>query len=88
MVESLAVGTPVIACTGSCLEEAGGEGALYVGPDDVEGYVAAAKRLLSDRTLRDRLADKGLRHAKKFSAENFAKQTMARHTRAILDFTL
>lgn len=88
VVESLAVGTPVIACTGSCLEEAGGDGAIYVDPDDVEGYVAAANRLLSDRTLRDRLADKGRRHAKKFSAENFAKQTMACYTRAILDFNL
>jgi hypothetical protein len=33
-LEALASGTPVIAATGSCLEEAGGPDSLYVQPDD------------------------------------------------------
>lgn len=88
VVESLTAGTPVIACTGSCLEEAGGEGAIYVGPDDVEAYARAADRILNHPGLRDRLADKGRRYVKRFSADNFAKQTMAAYTKAILDFNL
>lgn len=88
VVESLTAGTPVIACTGSCLEEAGGDGAVYVDPDDTEAYVEAARNILEKRGFRDKLAEKGLRHVKKFSADNFAKQTMACYTRAILDFNL
>ena len=88
VVESLTVGTPVIACTGSCLEEAGGDGALYVAPDDITGYVEAANKILSHPGLRDRLSDKGRRYVKRFSADNFAKQTMAAYTKAILDFNL
>ena len=36
IVEALSAGVPVIASTGSCLEEAGGEHSIYVDPDDVE----------------------------------------------------
>ena len=88
VVESLSVGTPVIACSGSCLEEAGGEGALYVDPDNVEAYVRAALDILEKKGLREKLSEKGRRHVKKFTADNFAKQTMACYTRAILDFNL
>ena len=37
IIEAIAMGLPVVACTGSCLEEAGGPDSLYVAPDDAEG---------------------------------------------------
>lgn len=40
VVESLTVGTPVVAATGSCLEEAGGDGAVYVNPDDADSLAS------------------------------------------------
>ena len=43
IVEALSAGVPVIASTGSCLEEAGGEHSIYVDPDDVEGMANAMK---------------------------------------------
>jgi len=88
VVESLTAGCPVVAATGSCLEEAGGEGALYVDPDDVDGYVDAARMLLDDAGRRGRLADAGRRHVRRFSAENFARATMACYNKAIIDFAL
>lgn len=88
VVESLTVGTPVVAATGSCLEEAGGPGALYVSPDSVEEYAEAARRLLDDSYLRKKTAEAGARHVRRFSAENFAKATMAVYNKAILDFCL
>ncbi len=88
VLESISVSTPVIACTGSCLEEAGGEGAVYVGPDDAEAYVAAARKILGEQYFRDRLAEKGRRHAKRFSPENFTSNIMKTYNKAILDFTL
>lgn len=84
VVESLSMGTPVIAATGSCLEEAGGEGAVYVNPDDVTAYTEAALHLLDDRVFYDKTVRLGLKHIRRFSAENFAKSTMACYKKAIL----
>lgn len=86
VVESLTVGTPVIAATGSCLEEAGGRGAVYVNPDDVDAYVEAAARLIDDRVYNDKLAGLGRRYVRRFSADAFAKATMATYNKAIIDF--
>lgn len=88
VVESLTVGTPVIAATGSCLEEAGGRGAVYVNPDDVPAYVEAAQRLIDDRVFNDKLAGAGQRHVRVFSAENFARETMAAYNKAIVEFLM
>jgi len=88
VLESLSVGTPVIACTGSCLEEAGGEGAVYVNPDDAEAYAAAANKILSEYNYRDCLARKGLRHAARFTPAAFASAIMKTYAKAILDFSL
>lgn len=84
VVEALTMGTPVIAATGSCLEEAGGEGAVYVDPDDVAAYVGAAQRLLDDRVFHDKKVRLGRRHVAQFSADNFAKATMACYQKAFL----
>lgn len=46
VIEAINSGTPVIAATGSCLEEAGGPGALYVRPDFPNEFADAASRLL------------------------------------------
>lgn len=85
VVESLSCGTPVIAATGSCLEEAGGKGALYVGPDDVDAYVDAARRLLDDNYLHGKLADAGRRHVRRFSLAEMARLTMATYRKALID---
>ncbi|MGM9845348.1 MAG: glycosyltransferase family 4 protein [Muribaculaceae bacterium] len=84
VVESLTAGTPVIAARGSCLEEAGGDGAIYISPDDADELTAAAAALLSDSYKRQRLADRGRRHAKRFSASDFARLTMHTYTKALL----
>lgn len=85
VAESLTVGTPVIACTGSCLEEAGGDGAIYVNPDDVRSYTEAALHLLDDKVFYDIKARQGLRHVRRFTADAFAKATMACYRKAIID---
>lgn len=46
IIEAIAAGLPVVACTGSCLEEAGGPSCLYVDPDDAEGMAAAVLSVL------------------------------------------
>lgn len=88
LVESLSVGTPAIACTGSCLREAAGEGAIYVRPDDVQGYAEAASAILAHAHVRDRLKAKGARHVARFTPTALAEATMQTYTKAILDFSL
>lgn len=88
VVESLSCGTPVLAAKGSCLEEAGGPGAIYVDPSDTDEYAEAACKLLDSRFLREKMAEAGRRYVRRFSAENFAKATMAVYNKAIIDFCL
>ena len=45
IIEAVSMSLPVVGCTGSCLEEAGGPDNLYVSPDDAEGMAAAIRQL-------------------------------------------
>ncbi|WP_298356954.1 glycosyltransferase family 1 protein [Runella sp.] len=74
IVEALHSGVPVIAATGSCLEEAGGEGGLYVNPNDTNELAQKLQLLWQDEGLRQRLSAKGQTHVKQFAAENIAKK--------------
>lgn len=77
VIEAINSGTPVIAATGSCLEEAGGPGALYVSPDSPEEFASAASRLLFDSNLRHSMVAAGREWTQKFSRTNFASGIMA-----------
>lgn len=76
IIESINAGTPVIACTGSVLEEAGGPGAVYVDPDDAEAYAEAAKRIMDDEDYRRRLVSSGQEYVQRFTHENMANRIM------------
>ncbi len=53
IIEAIQSGTPVIAATGSCLEEAGGPNSIYVSPDDESELAHAINHLLvADNTER------------------------------------
>lgn len=86
VIESLSCQTPVIAATGSCLEEAGGKGAFYVDPDNVEQYVEAAKLLIDNAYQRSRLVSNGLQQIKKFSKIYFARDTMKVYEKTLKAF--
>ncbi|AFK03567.1 glycosyl transferase group 1 [Emticicia oligotrophica DSM 17448] len=74
IVEALHSGIPVVAATGSCLEEAGGEGALYANPLDVNDLSGKIHEVLSSESLQKALVQKGQEHIQQFSSENIAKQ--------------
>lgn len=73
MLEALAAGVPLIAATGSCLEEAGGPGAIYVDPDDVEAFADAARKLLSGPMLCEEMVARGRQYIRRFATENFGR---------------
>jgi len=66
VVEALESGRPVIAATGSCLEEAGGPDSLYVDPDDPSDMVQAIHALLSDPAATRQMALAGKEYALRF----------------------
>ncbi len=67
ILESITCGTPAIGCTGSCLEEAGGKGGLYVDPDDEIALAEAINSVIEEGALRTQLIEEGARHAEKFT---------------------
>lgn len=77
IVEALSAGIPVIAATGSCLEEAGGSHSIYVGPDDVAGMAEAMKRVMSDEKLRDEMIEEGKAYVVRFDPKRLADEMNA-----------
>lgn len=80
IIEAIHSGLPVVAATGSCLEEAGGPDSIYVHPDDVEAMVAALKRLLGNIDLRQKMIERGRTFVCSFAEEKQAQQLMEIYT--------
>ncbi len=72
IIEAISSGIPVVAKTGSCLEEAGGDGAIYVDPDDSKALAGAIAELISNPTLRASKIAAGAKHIEQFRAEKIA----------------
>ncbi|MHB1318700.1 MAG: glycosyltransferase family 4 protein [Anaerolineae bacterium] len=83
VLESLACGTPVVACHGSSLEEVAGPGGLLVNSADPDALSEALRSLALDDGLHDQLAQAGLAHARTFSWDRTARET-ARAYREVL----
>jgi glycosyltransferase involved in cell wall biosynthesis len=74
IVESLHSGIPVIAATGSCLEEAGGPNGIYVNPQDFMGFAEKITQILTNPTLAKQLVTAGQSHIQQFSSASIAKK--------------
>ena len=72
IVEALHSGVPVIAATGSCLEEAGGNGALYADPTNINDLADKMMTVLANKDLQKTLVEAGQKHVQKFAAERIA----------------
>jgi len=66
VLEAMACGTPVVTSNVSALPEVAGNAALLVDPTSVEQIAEAIERLVNDRSLRERLSQKGLARAADF----------------------
>ncbi|WP_345953192.1 glycosyltransferase family 1 protein [Mucilaginibacter sp. PAMB04168] len=77
VLEALHSGTPVIAATGSCLEEAGGPDSVYVDPDNEHDLAKKINRVWNMPALRQNMALKGFEYCHNFDDEKLAGQLMA-----------
>jgi glycosyltransferase involved in cell wall biosynthesis len=76
VLEALNSGTPVIAATGSCLEEAGGPDSLYVDPDNDADLAAKISSVLADDKLRQTMVTKGRAYAASFTDDKLSLQLL------------
>jgi glycosyltransferase involved in cell wall biosynthesis len=78
LIEALASGTATVATDVGGVRAAvdGGRAALLVPPDDVDALVAAIRRVVDDRTLRDELVRRGLELAQRLTLEAEARRVV------------
>jgi glycosyltransferase involved in cell wall biosynthesis len=76
ILEALNSQTPVIAATGSCLEEAGGPNSIYVSPDNEQELATAILTVWDNNNLALRMVEHGKKYALNFSAEKIAYDLM------------
>lgn len=76
VLEAMASGVPVITGNVSALPEVAGDAAILVTPKHWQEISSAMLKLLSDKPLYEKLSQKGLEQAKKFSWEKTAKRTL------------
>lgn len=83
VLEALESGRPVVAATGSCLEEAGGEAAFYVDPDSPREMAEALSAAITEGpALVSRIA-LGKRHASRFNNSEIATRIEAVYERTL-----
>lgn len=76
IIEAIHSNLPVIAATGSCLEEAGGADSIYIDPNDEKELAEKINLVLSSPELAQSMIAKGKEYVKRFSDETIAKDVM------------
>jgi len=76
IIEALYGGVPVIAATGSCLEEAGGKGSMYINPNDDTALAVAANKILENKILQSEMKEKGWKYVQQFNDDIVTNQLM------------
>jgi glycosyltransferase involved in cell wall biosynthesis len=74
IIEAIRMGLPVVACTGSCLEEAGGPDSLYVSPDDAEGLAHAISQTLYGSAGRQQRIERSRQYVTRFENTGAAQR--------------
>lgn len=80
IIEAIQSGLPVVAATGSCLEEAGGPANLYVNPDDAKAMANAIATAINEREKRVAESQTFIR---RFENSNVAQQVMEVYQRIL-----
>lgn len=77
IIEAIHGGLPVVAATGSCLEEAGGPDSIYVDPHNEQELAMAFDRVLSDESFRQRMISAGKEYVKRFDPKQHALEILS-----------
>lgn len=80
VIEAIQSGLPVVAATGSCLEEAGGPDSLYVDPGDADGAAAAVLSAMENRTG---MVERSRHYVRRFENQDVASQVLEVYGKAL-----
>ena len=83
VIEAIQSGLPVAACTGSCLEEAGGPDCIYVAPDDVEAMAHAMTALLKGADGREQRIARSREYIRRFENNDVAEDVLHLYDRML-----
>ena len=75
-LEAMACGTPTITSSTSSIPEVVGKSALFFNPFDASQLAEALYKVLTNEELRQRLSEKGLKRARKFTWKKTAEGTL------------
>ncbi len=77
VLEAISSGVPVIAATGSCLEEAGGPDSIYCNPSDPVLIADKFNELLTHPARTEQMIQSGLKHAARFTETLITEQLLS-----------
>jgi glycosyltransferase involved in cell wall biosynthesis len=83
VLEAMACGAPTLTTAFSSLGEVAGDAALTLRELEVEPFALELERLVSDQSLQQELRQRGLAHARTFTWERCAAQTLGCYQRAL-----
>ena len=83
IIEAVRCGLPVVACSGSCLEEAGGPANLYVSPNDVDSMANALHRSLKGADHREDRIKASREYISRFDGHDVAGQVVELYNRML-----
>lgn len=86
IIEAIHSGLPVVAATGSCLEEAGGPDSLYVSPDDPRALAAAVTALFPGAEEREDRIRRSREYVRRFEGADVASQVIEVYRRVLSEF--
>ena len=82
-LEAMLYGAPVVSSNATCLPEVYGDAAVYFDPTNTDQMAQMIDQVISDKSIRAKLAKKGASQVKKYSWKRMAEQTHNVYMRAL-----
>lgn len=84
IIEAIRSGLPVVAATGSCLEEAGGPDCIYVSPDNPRALAEGIDYLISS-PYREQIVNREQQYVQRFENTDVASQVLDLYNKVVYD---